>query len=162
MDATTAALLSALDTQRDHVVGILDGLDERALRAPVLPSGWSCLGLVQHLAVDVEWFWFAMVVGGGLAEAPLPDSDAWVVAADVSAEEVFERYAAERVAADQVIAATPLEAPPACWPVDLFGDFRLPDLRAVLLHVIVETACHAGHLDAARELLDRRQWLVVP
>jgi Protein of unknown function (DUF664) len=28
-----------------------------------------------------------------------------------------------------------------------------------MLHVITETACHAGHLDAARELIDGRQWL---
>jgi hypothetical protein len=31
----------------------------------------------------------------------------------------------------------------------------------VLLHVITETACHAGHLDAARELIDGRQWIVL-
>ena len=39
------------------------------------------------------------------------------------------------------------------------GDF--PDLRFIVLHMITETACHAGHLDAARELLDRRQWIVL-
>jgi hypothetical protein len=33
---------------------------------------------------------------------------------------------------------------------------------AILLYVIVETACHAGHLDAARELIDGRQWVVTP
>jgi hypothetical protein len=32
-------------------------------------------------------------------------------------------------------------------------------MRAIALHVITETACHAGHLDAARELLDGRTWL---
>jgi hypothetical protein len=26
-------------------------------------------------------------------------------------------------------------------------------MRATILHVIAETACHAGHLDAAAELL---------
>jgi hypothetical protein len=30
-----------------------------------------------------------------------------------------------------------------------------------VLHVITETATHAGHLDAARELIDGRMWLVV-
>jgi hypothetical protein len=62
--------------------------------------------------------------------------------------------------ADDVIAAVPLDAPPARWPAELFGDFRLPDLRAVLLHVLTETSTHAGHLDAARELIDGRTWLV--
>jgi len=27
--------------------------------------------------------------------------------------------------------------------------------------VIAETACHAGHLDAARELIDGTQWLTL-
>ncbi len=35
-----------------------------------------------------------------------------------------------------------------------------PDLRSVLMHVITETAVHAGHLDAVRELIDSRQWVV--
>jgi len=30
-----------------------------------------------------------------------------------------------------------------------------------MLHVIKETACHAGHLDAVRELIDGRQWIVL-
>ena len=32
-------------------------------------------------------------------------------------------------------------------------------MREVILHVITETATHAGHLDAARELLDGRTWM---
>jgi len=27
--------------------------------------------------------------------------------------------------------------------------------------VLKETACHAGHLDAVRELIDGRQWIVL-
>jgi hypothetical protein len=52
----SGALLSSLPSQRDHVLGILEGLPEQALRQVVLPSGWTCLGLVQHLALDVEQF----------------------------------------------------------------------------------------------------------
>ena len=37
----------------------------------------------------------------------------------------------------------------------------LGDLREILLHVIAETATHAGHLDAARELINGRQWIVL-
>jgi Protein of unknown function (DUF664) len=32
-------------------------------------------------------------------------------------------------------------------------------VRAIVLHVITETAAHAGHLDAARELIDGRKWM---
>jgi hypothetical protein len=28
-------------------------------------------------------------------------------------------------------------------------------------HVVTETAVHAGHLDAVRELVDGRQWIIV-
>jgi Protein of unknown function (DUF664) len=55
----------------------------------------------------------------------------------------------------------PLDNAPAWWPEDLFGSWRLNDLREILLHVIAETATHAGHLDAARELIDGRQWIVL-
>jgi len=57
-------LLRYVGAQREHVLGILEGLDEAALRKPLLPSGWSCLGLVQHLALDVERFWFQAVIAG--------------------------------------------------------------------------------------------------
>ncbi|MEL6894049.1 MAG: DUF664 domain-containing protein, partial [Actinomycetota bacterium] len=33
---------------------------------------------------------------------------------------------------------------------------RHPTLRTVLLHLIVETARHAGHMDVVRELIDGR------
>ncbi len=56
--------------------------------------------------------------------------------------------------------AKPTDAP-AWWPANQFGEWRLHTLRDVLLHVIAETACHAGHLDAARELIDGRTWAVV-
>ena len=44
------------DSGARHVRGTLDELDGDALRRPVLPSGWHCPGLVQHLALDVERF----------------------------------------------------------------------------------------------------------
>ena len=34
-------------------------------------------------------------------------------------------------------------------------------LRDTVLHVLTETACHAGHLDTVRELIDGRTWLVL-
>ncbi len=37
----------------------------------------------------------------------------------------------------------------------------LTTARGILFHVIGETACHAGHLDAAREIIDGHQWIVL-
>lgn len=162
--AEVETLLSSLDAQRNHVLGIVEGLDEEALRRPVLPSGWSCLGLIRHLALDDERFWFRGVVAGERAvidEALEGPDDAWQVGPQVAVEEVFALYRRQIELANEVITAASLDAPPAWWPEELFGDFRLHTLREVLLHVITETACHAGHLDAARELIDGRTWLVV-
>ncbi|MFF8406265.1 DUF664 domain-containing protein [Streptomyces sp. NPDC014846] len=156
-------LLRVLHGQRRHVLGIVDGLEAKDLRRPVLPSGWHCLGLVQHLTLDVERFWFRAVVAGDEdVIRGLPSGDeAWRVAPDVPAGEVLDRYRQEAELADAVIDATAADAALAWWPHDLFGDPHLHTLRDVLLHVITETACHAGHLDAARELIDGRRWLVL-
>ncbi len=53
-----------------------------------------------------------------------------------------------------------LDAAPSRWP-EYWQSWRLADLREIMLHVITETACHTGHLDAARELIDGRTWMVV-
>lgn len=161
--AEIRALLSSLNGQRRHVLGILEGLDAEALRLPVLPSGWSCLGLVQHLALDVERFWFRAVFTGDPAViAALDDiDDAWQVDPGAGAAEVIGRYREETALADAVITSAVADAPLTWWPHDQFGAPHLHTLRDLLLHVITETACHAGHLDAARELLDGRRWLVL-
>jgi hypothetical protein len=158
-----AALIASLGDQRHHVLGILEGLDEESLRRPVLPSGWTCLGMVRHLTREVERFWFRGVVAGEpdvRAELAGRAPDVWTVPARVTAEEVFASYREEIERADAILAAGDLDAAPAYWPEELFGDWRLADVRKVALHVIAETACHAGHLDVVRELIDGRAWRV--
>jgi hypothetical protein len=162
MEPDMKAMLDCLDAQREHVVGTLDGLPDEALHRAVLPSGWSSVGLVQHLAKDVEQFWFRVVVAGETAIEHESDSSesAWVVSPDTQAADVFNLYRKEVGLANDIIANTTLDAEPRYWP-EFFGDWRLPDLRAILLHVIAETACHAGHLDAARELIDGHTRLIL-
>ncbi len=118
--------------------------------------------MVHHLALDDERFWFRAVMAGdrGVIDALDEAGDAWVVPGDVPAADVLELYRQESSRADEAIRGMSDDTPPAWWP-DFFGDWRLESLVDVLLHVITETACHAGHLDAARELLDGRQWMVL-
>lgn len=162
MDERTL-LLSYLDAQRAHVLGILDGLDDEQLRQPVLPSGWSCLSLVQHLSLDVEQVWFRAAMGAEpeAIAAMLGPDDGWVVDPDAPTADVLARYRAEIRRSNDIITASSLDTAPAWWPTEIFGTWRLDSLRELLLHVIVETACHAGHLDAVREILDGRTWLVL-
>ena len=153
-------LLATLNGERNHVLGSLRGLSDADLRRPVLPSGWSCLGLVHHLAVDVERFWFRAVLAGERVELHSGDGG-WRAADDLPAEAVLELYREEARRSDAVAEARTLDAGPFWWPVELFPGLPVRDLRQVLLSVITETATHAGHLDAARELIDGRTWLVL-
>lgn len=164
VDPTRDALLDSLTEQRRHVLGIVDGLDDAALRRPMLPTGWTCGGLIQHLAVDVERFWFQAVMADeaqAWASLKQQEDSAWRVAEDTATDSVLALYRAEIERADEIIRSLPIDAAPGRWPRDQFGSFRLADLRAVMLHVITETACHAGHLDVVRELIDGRTWMVL-
>jgi hypothetical protein len=160
--AETSVLLTSLDAQRHHVVGIIDELDEVDLRRSLVPSGWTPLGLVQHLTLDVERFWFSAVVAGDRRTIDELDrgDDPWRVNAGVSGAAVFERYLAAATAANQIIGSVPLDTKPLWWPTEQFGEWRLESVREIVLHVIEETACHAGHLDVMRELVDGKQWIV--
>jgi uncharacterized damage-inducible protein DinB len=156
-------LVERLDSQRAHILNAIDGLSSADLRRPVLPTGWTCLGLVNHLALDVERLWFTAIMGGDEEVARIETDgreDGWHVPAEATAEEIIAGYRREIERADAVIAAVPLDAAPAWWP-PFFPNYRLDNLRELLMHVIVETATHAGHLDATRELIDGRTWLVL-
>jgi uncharacterized damage-inducible protein DinB len=154
-------LLNYLAGQRQHVLGILENLPEEAMRRAVLPTGWTCAGLVQHLALDVERFWFRKVMAGERVEPDEFGDEGWQVAPQIPAVAVLDLYRRETELADKIITATSLETPPAWWPDFFPPGFHLDNLRQVLLHVIAETACHAGHLDAARELTDGQTWLIL-
>jgi hypothetical protein len=86
--------------------------------------------------------------------------EAWQVPAEVPGAAIFGLYRDEIDKANAIIAATPIDAMPKWWP-DFFADFPPRPLRRTILHVIEETATHAGHLDAFRELTDGTQWLVL-
>ncbi len=163
MSDETQALLHFLDMERNHVLGILEGLSEEQVRRPVLPSGWNCLGLVKHLALADEHYWFRSVVGGESFDFfPTGRNAEWQVDPGESAEDVFNLYRDEIERANAIITTTPLDRAPRQRDPD-WGDWGdwISDLRVVMLHVLKETACHAGHLDAVRELIDGHQWIVL-
>src|SRR5258708_18413862 len=105
MSTEGKALLEALTDQGQHVLGILEGLAEEDLRRPVLPSGWTCLGLVHHLALDVERFWFRAVMAGEPMETGDDAEDAWQGGPDVPPDAVLDLYCREVEPADAIISA---------------------------------------------------------
>jgi hypothetical protein len=153
-------LLRFLQGQRDSVLSIVDGLDDEAWRTPIVPSGWTPAGLVQHLG-DAEQHWFLDVMTGSSEDLPYdqgrpPYDPAAPFTTDRPPADVLAYYREQCARSDAVIARTPLSAAPLGQHNDPDSDEDIANLRWILLHMIEETACHSGHLDIARELLDGR------
>jgi Protein of unknown function (DUF664) len=157
-DKDDQALLDFLHAQRNVVLSIVEGLDEEAWHRSVVPSGWTPAGLVEHLG-GAEWHWFQGVVAGkhpepapGDEDLPPYDPMAAFVSNEPSAE-IIGFYREQCASSDAVLAVTPLSAQPR-GKHGVPGQDEPPDVRWVVLHMIEETARHAGHLDIARELID--------
>lgn len=67
--AEEQVLAGALNRQREHILEAVQDLRADDLRRPVLPLGWSCIGLVNHLSLDVERFWFQAVIAGASSQS---------------------------------------------------------------------------------------------
>jgi hypothetical protein len=158
-EASDDMLRTFLRAQRESVLAIVEGLSEEAWHRSVVPTGWTPAGMVEHLG-GAEWHWFQGVVAGKQPELPgdveedQPPYDPMsvVFTTDASAAEVLAFYRGQCAESESVLATTPLSSPPR--GTHGLGGFEPPNVRWVVLHVIEETARHAGHLDLARELLD--------
>ena len=151
-DAERETLMFFLAAQRASVLAIVDGLDDDQLVRSVVPSGWSPASMIEHLG-DAERAWFRTVVAG----LPFDDGDR---VCPRSVAEMLDYYRAETIHSDEILAATSLDARPAARPlVDIGIAADAMTVRDVVLHLIEETARHAGHLDIARELIDGRTGL---
>jgi uncharacterized damage-inducible protein DinB len=133
-----------LQYQRESLVRKAAGLDEDSARWSPVGSGTSLLWLIRHMA-DAEVTWVLRRFAGQEDTVPSAGKTAGgTLAAAVDAyREVWQR--ADAVA----FAGTGLDElcrqPDAGPPVTL---------RWVLMHLLEETARHAGHADIIRELID--------
>ena len=156
-------LVRHLDAQRRHILSAVAGLSDEQLRQPVLPSRWSLLELFSHLTIGDEHYWFECVVEGSARFADLPEGPRadWLLDPAEPADMIIKRYQMQIDRSNAIIAAAGLDAAPA-QPDPKWGEWaaQLSDVRSVILHMITETAVHAGHVDAVCELLDGRQWIV--
>lgn len=179
LDTERTDLLTELATARAALTRSVEGLtDEQAGQRPTVSE--LCLGgLVKHVtAMEENWLRFVQV-GPSAMNYDLPEGVTWADFASGTAREypqwaidhqngfrmlpgetlagVVARY--EQVAAhtEEIIAGVPdLSAthpvPNAPWhqPGEVWS------VRRVLLHMISETAQHAGHADILRETLNSK------
>lgn len=137
-------LLRWLRWLRGAVARKLEGLDEEQARWT--PDGRliPLLGIVVHLT-HVEERWVDRRMHG----LPTVREEAeFRPGPELTVPAALEVYRARAAATETAALGTPLDQPCLAEPG--------ADLRWVLLHLINETARHAGHADAVRELLDGR------
>ena len=142
-----ATLLTFLGYLREAMIRKVEDLSEDAARTPLVPSGTSLLGMLRHLAgVELNWFVWSYE---GPERPPWDDGFALTEGDTVAGTVAAYRDAARR--ADAVAAGCDdLERPGA----RSLRETAPPSLRWILVHMIEETARHAGHADILRELLD--------
>lgn len=140
---------------RQALVWKLDGLSEYDVRRPLTATGTNLLGLVKHLATLEAWYF------GEVFDRPFPvplgrwqdadGSDLWVTP-DETREQIIDFYQRAWGHADATIKELPIDAPGHVpW-------WSRPDVKLfnIMVHVLQETARHAGHADILREQLDGR------
>lgn len=148
------ALCGFLDKQRAGLLRKFEGVrDADARRTPTV-SSLSLMGLLKHSALW-ERRWFQVVVAGRTlpGEWPEEETEDWTVEDfRVDERDTLEHwtgYFEEQVAVSREITAG-LSLDSRCGRPDLADE----NLRWVLLHMIEETARHAGHADLVRESID--------
>ena len=153
------ALVAYLAQQRYLVRLAAFKLSDEQARATPTSSALSVGGIIKHLT-SVERFWMDVVK----QRVKLPGLDAAEEYHDFfhlkpgeSLVSVLEDYSAAQSETEEIVASIGdlAQAIPVDHTVPWFpGDVDSWSLRWVLLHLIEETARHAGHADLIREAVD--------
>lgn len=140
--------LAYLRHLRREVVRTLRDLDEEQVRRPGVPSGTSLLGIVHHLT-GVEQHWFERVFLTGDA---VERDTSFAPPAGATVADVVAAYEAAGARSDEIVlAADGMEQLAA---IANPGEEGLDTLRTITVHLVEETARHAGQADVLREMLD--------
>jgi uncharacterized damage-inducible protein DinB len=149
-------LVGWLDMQRAIIAWKCEGLSEEDAHRSVLPDSplMTVAGIVSHLRW-CENVWFEVLLLGGPAEGPqfsdTEDEDFMVD--DVPLAQLLGEYDEACARSNKIVADHSLD------DRGKHPDFRsaAASVRWIMLHMIEETARHAGHLDTIRELLDSQK-----
>jgi uncharacterized damage-inducible protein DinB len=137
-------VLALLQYQRDSFMKKVSGVSEEAARQSPVASGTSLLWLMKHMA-RAESLWLLHRFAG--QDAVIEDEQ--VGPAD-TLQSAIAAYQQTWERTDAVVAAE-RSLSELCRNV---GNEAPVNLRWVLMHLLEETARHAGHADVLREMVD--------
>ncbi len=135
-------LTAFLDRYRETIIWKLQGLSKEEASRHLVPSATTLLGVAKHLAF-VERGWFQADVAGQVIEETEND---FVIEPTETVASILQLYQAAIAKSRAIVARTSLD--------DLSHEAAPHSLRWILIHMIEETARHAGHADILRELTD--------
>lgn len=153
-------IIESLTAHRGFLLFAVRGLTDEQARQATTVSALTLGGLVKHVGqMEKQWVDF-IVDGPGTAMEMTPEayaahSDGFVLRADETLDGVRAEY--EKIArrTDELVAALPdLDASQALPEAPWFTPGATRSARRVLIHIVAETAQHAGHADIVREALD--------
>lgn len=152
-------LLESLRTHRHFLRTTVQGLTDEQAAARTTPSELCLGGIVKHVALT-ESQWVGFVVEGTSAMAVGPDEqteheNSFRLLEGETLEGVLAMYEEVAGRTDELVRSIPDLAvshalPEAPW----FTPGARRSARRVFLHIVGETAQHAGHADILREALD--------
>lgn len=149
-------LLAAFAEQRALLLITVRGLTDAQAGRRTTVSELTLGGIVKHLATGEEMWTRIMSERDGELPEGMLDTAQYHMAEDDTLPALLERYASAARATEEAVAALPdldvgVPLPKTPWspPEPEFWS-----ARRILLHLIRETAQHAGHADLVRETLD--------
>jgi uncharacterized protein DUF664 len=156
LTAERADLLETLALHRGFLRVTVHGLTTEQATRRTTASELTLAGIVKHVAAtEASWADFVVRGTAALEQPPEDWSQQWVLQPGESLESVLAHYDEVAARTDELVATLPhLDAdhplPPAPW----FEPGARRSARRVFLHIVAETAQHAGHADILRESLD--------
>ncbi len=151
-------LLESLAAHRGFLLFTVKGITDEQARQRLTVSELTLGGLVKHVA-QIEKGWAEFIVDGPKTMEYTEDSyaehaDGFVLREDETLAGVLAVYAEIAERTDDLVRTCDLDAvqplPEAPW----FPPNGTRSARRVLVHIVGETAQHAGHADILRETLD--------
>jgi uncharacterized damage-inducible protein DinB len=142
--AERETLLALLGYQRESLIRKVTDVDDASARLSPVDSGTNLLWLILHMA-RAEVTWVQSRFAG--MDVEIPEDDA---TAEDSLAEAVGRYREVTRSTDGIIRGSS-DLDELCRRSDAPEQVNL---RWVLMHLLEETARHAGHADILRELID--------
>jgi uncharacterized protein DUF664 len=160
LDQERVDIIETLRSHRGFLRHTVAGLDDEAAARRTTVSELCLGGLIKHVA-QVEDGWAQFVLDGPGAMAGFDDAAIAAHAAGFRMLEgetlagLLDHYDAVAARTDELVATIPSldlshPLPEAPW----FPPNTRRSARRVFMHIVAETAQHAGHADILREALD--------